>query len=89
MNLAEDFSVEDDVRAGSAPDDRCVLLLGRQGSVREIVVYGRHPTVTVADDVYVEDPVWLLDARAGENLLDYRFVSAFPFRARQLGQDIC
>ncbi|MCI71995.1 hypothetical protein A2U01_0093258, partial [Trifolium medium] len=24
--------------------------------MREIVVYGRHPTVAVADDVYVEDP---------------------------------
>ncbi|MCI85085.1 hypothetical protein A2U01_0106364, partial [Trifolium medium] len=52
--------------------------------MHEIVVHGCHPTVVVLDDVYVEGPGRFLDAWTGENLLDYGFVSAFPFRACQL-----
>ncbi|MCI93041.1 hypothetical protein A2U01_0114339, partial [Trifolium medium] len=58
-------SVEDDVRTGSSPDYCCFLLVGRQGSVCEVVVHRGHPTVCVPDNVYVEDPGGLLDARAG------------------------
>ncbi|MCI52234.1 hypothetical protein A2U01_0073478, partial [Trifolium medium] len=52
-------------------------------------VYRCHPTVAISDDIYVEDPGRFLNDRAREYFLDYRFVSAFPFRTRQLGQDIC
>ncbi|MCI56211.1 hypothetical protein A2U01_0077462, partial [Trifolium medium] len=82
------FFVKDNIRAGSSPDDRCVLLLGRQGSVREIVVHGCHPTVAVTDNFYVEGPGRFLNAWTRENLLDCGFVSAFPFRACQLGHDV-
>ncbi|MCI65039.1 hypothetical protein A2U01_0086297, partial [Trifolium medium] len=35
------------------------------GSICEVVVHGGHPTVTVPNSVYVEDPGRLLDAWAG------------------------
>ncbi|MCI66688.1 hypothetical protein A2U01_0087946, partial [Trifolium medium] len=34
------------------------------GSVSEVVVHGGHPTVSVPDSVYVEDPGGFLDAGA-------------------------
>ncbi|MCI97424.1 hypothetical protein A2U01_0118725, partial [Trifolium medium] len=58
-------SIEDDVRTGSSPDCCCFLLVGRQGSVCELVIHRGHPAVYVPDSVYVEDPGGLLDARAG------------------------
>ncbi|MCI75134.1 hypothetical protein A2U01_0096401, partial [Trifolium medium] len=43
-------------------DHCCFLLVGRQGSICEVVVHWGHPTVCVSDNVYVEDPggFWML-----------------------------
>ncbi|MCI44157.1 hypothetical protein A2U01_0065396, partial [Trifolium medium] len=53
--------VKDDIRASSSPNYCCFLLVGRQGSVCEVIVHGGHPTVCISNGVYVEDPGGLLN----------------------------
>ncbi|MCI24575.1 hypothetical protein A2U01_0045760, partial [Trifolium medium] len=59
------------------------------GSMGEIVVHGGHPTVGVPNNVYVEDIGGFFDTWSGQDFLDYGFIPAPIFCARQLGQDVC
>ncbi|MCI41407.1 hypothetical protein A2U01_0062640, partial [Trifolium medium] len=81
--------VEDDVGTGSPSYHCCLLLVEWQGSVSEIVVHGGHPTVVVPDDVYVADLGRFFDTWTRQNFLNYGFIPALLFCARQFGMNVC